>query len=244
MGPVEYEHLVAETLQSEGWQATVTPPTNDFGVDVIAERDGIRLAVQAKMYGGSARRVNPATVMELYGAAAYATCDEALIATDGELMPKASKVAEALGIQVRHIPREGSGTQSARSDAIDSAGDTRFDSIWNEQVKSLEGKTLIAASGRTNSVERVDDSGLVRVSSNGKRQFIGIEIFRWTIEKLLAGNSVTRAEINDRYPKRASSGIVLVLSSVPSFQITKVGGQMALEIAPDERAGLSEKDSR
>lgn len=233
MGPVEYEHHVAEILRSEGWLADVTPPASDMGVDVIAERSGNRLAVQAKMYGGSTRRVNAATVMELYGAAAYAKCEQAMIATDGDLLPEARKVAEALGVQVRLIPRAPEGASKPRTGSHRPPGNGRFDRFWNEQVKGLEGKTLTTGAGRTNSIESVDESGLTRLSSSGKRQHIGIEIFRWTFERLSEGRKVTRAEINDRYPKRASSGIVLVLASTPSFRVTMVAGQMALEMADD-----------
>ena len=56
MTPEEYEHLVAEVLRSEGWDAHVTPYVRDYGLDVIAERDGRRLGVQAKMYGGPTAR--------------------------------------------------------------------------------------------------------------------------------------------------------------------------------------------
>jgi len=39
---------------------------------------------------------------------------------------------------------------------------------------------------------------------------------------LLAGEVVFRDEINAQYPKRASSGIVLVLGSLRMFEIVKV----------------------
>ena len=45
----EDERPVANVLRDEGWAATVTPAVHDVGLDVIAERRGSRLGVQAKM---------------------------------------------------------------------------------------------------------------------------------------------------------------------------------------------------
>lgn len=39
--------------------------------------------------------------------------------------------------------------------------------------------------------------------------------------KLLREGSITRSEINDNYSKRASSGIVLILSQVPVFELVE-----------------------
>ena len=72
-------------LREEGWEATVTPSVADHGLDVIAERAGVRLGVQVKMYG-QGRPVNAATVMLTYGAAAYADCTHSMIATNGRLL--------------------------------------------------------------------------------------------------------------------------------------------------------------
>ncbi|MGI8624458.1 MAG: restriction endonuclease, partial [Solirubrobacteraceae bacterium] len=67
MGPVEYEHHVAEVLAREGWSTAVSRRSRDLGVDVVATRGAERLAVQVKMYGGSATKVNAERVMCLYG---------------------------------------------------------------------------------------------------------------------------------------------------------------------------------
>lgn len=78
----------------------------DLGVDVVAEQRGRRLAVQAKMYGGSATKVNAEQIMCLYGAAAYIDCDEMMLATNGRLTSEAQRVAEKLGVNIRQISAE------------------------------------------------------------------------------------------------------------------------------------------
>ena len=74
MNPQSFEKYVAGIYEKEGYDVTVTPYSGDYGVDVIAEKGGERIAVQVKQYGGSTRKVNRQMVMELHGAAAYAGC--------------------------------------------------------------------------------------------------------------------------------------------------------------------------
>lgn len=56
MNGLAFEHYVAGLLKQQGYVATVTPSSGDLGVDVIAERGGIRHAVQVKRYTGSVSR--------------------------------------------------------------------------------------------------------------------------------------------------------------------------------------------
>jgi restriction system protein len=86
-------------------------------------------------------------------------------------------------------------------------------------IVPLEGTRLAREDGKTNEIVRVDWSGIQRLTSKGNTGFIKIEIFRRVIDRLLAGETVSRAWINDEYPGRASSGIVLILSQVPVFEV-------------------------
>jgi hypothetical protein len=228
--PEEYEHHVAEILREEGWEARVTPHRRDHGVDIVAERGGVRLAVQVKMFGDSNRPVAGKAVMELYGAAAYADCPTAVIATNGRVLPDAEAVAEKLGIEIRIIGGSAPASSTKRSSVTAPAtdGTATFGAIWRDHVVPLAGTMLTRANGTANEILRVDDGGLERRSSNGRTQRIEIEIFRWAIERLLRGETVTRDEINAEYPGRASSGIVLVLSQVPLFEVIAVGRKQAL----------------
>ena len=144
------------------------------------------------MYG-TARRVNRAMVMQLHGAASYFDCTGALIVTDGTLIPDASEVARKLRVEVRLLPAE-------RVPGLAGSNLSRgmdFDSIWTSHIVPLQGTTLRRSNGDTNEILRVDWGGIKRRTSNGKEQVIGIEIFRSVINRLLAGETVTRSEIND-----------------------------------------------
>lgn len=53
MTPADYEHLVGEYFRRLGYRVTVTPASNDYGIDIIATRGNEKIAIQAKMYGGT-----------------------------------------------------------------------------------------------------------------------------------------------------------------------------------------------
>jgi hypothetical protein len=50
MTPTEFEAFCAEELRQAGWNASVTRQSRDQGVDVVAEKDGVRLVLQCKLY--------------------------------------------------------------------------------------------------------------------------------------------------------------------------------------------------
>ena len=53
-----FEFLAGEYLKREGFDIEVTQGVADWGVDVFAEKDGIKYAVQVKMYGDCKTKIN------------------------------------------------------------------------------------------------------------------------------------------------------------------------------------------
>lgn len=237
MTPAEYESLVAAHFARLGYLTRQTATSGDYGVDVFAENADERLAVQVKMYGHTSRRVNRQMVMELHGAKDYFDCDKAVLVTDGEFLPDAIEVAEKLGIrtlmmpaevvseyspaETNHRSRETGASETVTSD-IGSGGAEAptFDQIWTDHVMPLSGQVLHGNGARSNTIEKVDWAGVQRISSTGRRSRIDIEIFRLAVNHILRNGSITRDEINQNYAKRASSGVVLILSQVPLFELT------------------------
>lgn len=229
MRPEQYEHHVAAVLRAEGWQTTVTRLSRDMGVDVLAERTGHRMAVQVKLYGASSTKVNAEQVMCLHGAAAYADCDHAMLATDGTLSSEAVTVAEKLGIEIRRVPAVDDPSGGFVSNAHH---DWSFDSIWERYVEPLAGRELIRSPGKTMQILEVDGSGVRRVTTGGTTQRIAIGTFRWVIDRLLAGEIVTRRDIHDRNARQVSSGVMLILSNVPLFELVTLDGLKAMRMRP------------
>lgn len=53
MDPLAFEELVGELWASAGYSVTVTPGSQDRGIDVVAEGHGSRILIQAKRYSGT-----------------------------------------------------------------------------------------------------------------------------------------------------------------------------------------------
>lgn len=224
MTPRDFEEAVAASLRADGFATELGPGASDYGVDVFATRNGLRFAVQAKMYGGTSRPVNRQMVMELHGAASYFDCAGAILATNGRVLADAREVARKLGIRIIDVgpappasPRP-SGRVTELREPLGEIGRLDFAAIWERFVLPLVGRTLTRPDGSSNTVVAVDWSGVERISSNGELGRIKIEIFEWAIERILRLGAVTRAEINDEYQGRASSGVVLILGQVPLFE--------------------------
>ena len=209
MTPDQYEKYVANYFQNKGYKVKQTPYSNDYGVDVFAEKNKEKIAIQAKMFSNSNRKINRQMVMEFYGAKDFFNCIKGIIVTDGEIIQNAKDVADKLGIEIlfiypqSHVPKNNS----------------QFDEIWENYVMPLEGKTITRNNGKINIILEVNWGGINRITSNGNQQKIDIEIFKKTINHILENGSITRQEINDEYSKRASSGIVLILSQLPMIRL-------------------------
>ena len=69
-----YEFYAAKYLNDLGYTTDVTNAVGDWGVDIFALKDGIKYAVQVKMYGVSKTKISRKDIMELYGAMEYFDC--------------------------------------------------------------------------------------------------------------------------------------------------------------------------
>jgi restriction system protein len=216
----QYEHFVAEFFRNKGYTCEVTPESNDYGVDVIASKDGERIAIQAKMYGDSPRKVNRKSMMELSGAKIVLNCDKAVMMTNGEVQADAKEVADKLGIEIIFMPFFpkpilAEHTNSDGQTCI--SGDVTFETLLQNYIIPLNGKTISGVTGLTNKIISINNAGVTRITKNGKSNTIPIEAFKWAVNRLLAKGIVTRDEINQEFVGRLSSGTILILSQVPIF---------------------------
>jgi restriction system protein len=199
-----------------GYEAKTNSYVGDYGVDVFATKGKEKVAIQVKMYGGGTRKINRQMIMELHGAKDYFDCSKAVIATDGTILKDAKEVANKLKIDILYI--DSGNLQIFNSKKID---DNSFDSIWSKYIIPLKGKTLVRDNNETNEILNVNWSEVERLTSNGNKSKIKIEIFKQAINKLMIDGSITRDYINQNYVGRASSGVILILSQVPFFKRTE-----------------------
>lgn len=220
MNPRQFEEFVCEHFRQQGYKTELTAYSNDYGIDGFAIKGKQKIAIQSKMYGHTTRKINRQMVMELHGAKDFFDCTKAVIATDGIFLQDALVVAEKLKIEILYFNEIRKST-SIRVTTTKNKNNKTFEQIWEDYIIPLRGKTLTRKNGETNQIIKADWSGIERITSNGNKGKIKIEIFKQAVNKLLTDDSITRDYINQNYVGRASSGIILVLSQVPFFKLTE-----------------------
>ena len=94
-GP-EFEAYVSLVLEDNGFRhVRLTKGSGDQGVDILAERNGRRYAIQCKNYAGS---VGNFAVQEVYAGAQYYGCDEAAVICPGDFTRGARELAASTGV--------------------------------------------------------------------------------------------------------------------------------------------------
>jgi restriction system protein len=93
MTGVQFEEYFAAVLVGLGYQVTMTKTTGDFGVDLIAIKDGTRTAVQCKRKRGGA--VGGAAVQQVVAGAAMHGCSATMVVTNNLFTRAAQQLAAA-----------------------------------------------------------------------------------------------------------------------------------------------------
>jgi len=94
---IEFEHWVARNLQNFGWDTSVTQGSGDNGVDVVARKGGIGVAIQCKLYAGS---VGNKAVQEIYAGMKHMRLDRAVVISTGQYTRAAKALAATTGVSL------------------------------------------------------------------------------------------------------------------------------------------------
>jgi len=94
MSGESFEEYVAELLRFQGYKTRMTPRSGDYGVDVVAFKDGVKTAVQIKRYSGKldqkpVREAVTGMAVRQYG------CTKAMVVTNSTF----TKAAEFLAYE-------------------------------------------------------------------------------------------------------------------------------------------------
>lgn len=94
-----FERQIGAILAGLGYSVTFTPASGDQGVDLIAERGGVRLAIQCKDYRAPAG--NDA-VQQAYAGAAFYNAARAVVVAPNGFTTAAKQLAASLGVECLH----------------------------------------------------------------------------------------------------------------------------------------------
>lgn len=108
MTGAEFEAFCADRLRDCGWEVRLTPLSHDQGVDVIAEKSGVRVALQCKLY---AKPVGNSAVQEIAAGRVHQQAHYGAVVTNGTFTPSAKELSATNGIRLLHysdLPQLGS----------------------------------------------------------------------------------------------------------------------------------------
>ena len=92
---VDYERYVGEILQQNEYQVKETPTTGDQGVDLIATKNNIRIAIQCKFYS---KPVGNKAVQEVATGKEFYDCEYACVVSNNTYTLSAKKLASASNV--------------------------------------------------------------------------------------------------------------------------------------------------
>jgi HJR/Mrr/RecB family endonuclease len=98
----EFESILMNMYNNLGYSAKLTKGGSDWGVDIIAKKEGAIFAVQAKRYSGS---VGTQAVQEVFSGTKFYNATSAVVITNSRFTDSAVHLAKKLGVTL--IDRSG-----------------------------------------------------------------------------------------------------------------------------------------
>lgn len=95
--PTDFENYVASLYRSRGYDVRVTPRTNDGGIDILMEKDGVTYSVEVKLYSPD-NVVSREQIQKLWAAQLHSNINESIFVTTSRFSSEAIAFAAEHGI--------------------------------------------------------------------------------------------------------------------------------------------------
>ncbi|HAQ62835.1 MAG TPA: hypothetical protein DCR23_00055 [Ruminococcaceae bacterium] len=92
MTGIEFEDFLCELFQKDGYKTSITKASGDQGIDVLLERHGLRIGVQAKCYSST---VGNFAIQEAVAGKMFYNCDKVMVVTNNYFTNAAIELAKA-----------------------------------------------------------------------------------------------------------------------------------------------------
>lgn len=99
MSGAMFEIFCQETLENSGWSVVRKGGTGDQGVDLIAKREGVVVAIQCKRYS---KPVGNKAVQEVEAGRQFEQAHRAAVVSTADYTPAARQLASSLGVLLLH----------------------------------------------------------------------------------------------------------------------------------------------
>ena len=98
LSPLEFEKYVARLFSLRGYKTNLTPVSSDYGLDVILEKEKVKIGVQVKHYTNA---VGVRAVQEVIAGMKYYKCSEGYVVTSAHsFTAQAHNLANASNIKL------------------------------------------------------------------------------------------------------------------------------------------------
>ncbi|MBI2665411.1 restriction endonuclease [Candidatus Woesearchaeota archaeon] len=99
LSPFEFEEFIAKLFRKMGYKAHATKKTGDYGIDVIAEKDGKKIAIQCKQ-NQLGNNVGNVTVQNTLGSMWKIKADQSIIITTSNFTKQAEEQAKEAPVEL------------------------------------------------------------------------------------------------------------------------------------------------
>ncbi len=99
LDPIEYETYCASLLEERGWNTRLTQASGDQGVDVLATKGDIVIAIQCKRYAGA---VGNDAVQQVFAGKKHYSAHFAAVVSNGIFSSSARQLAHSTGVLLLH----------------------------------------------------------------------------------------------------------------------------------------------
>lgn len=99
MPPQDFELFIARFFQDTGFLTEQIRHSGDYGVDVIATKEGRRIAIQVKRYA-KGNKVGVSDVNQAIGGAKFYNCDHVIVITTSGFTQPARRLANEAGVEL------------------------------------------------------------------------------------------------------------------------------------------------
>jgi len=150
LSPEQFEEWCGDRLREQGFTVTIVGGQGDHGIDLIAERDCARTAVQCKRWFG-VRSVGEPQIRDLLGAMQHEGAANGMVLTTGQFSPAARTWAQGKSITLWG-PEEllaGSPPASLRATTLTAASTQACPSCGRDLVRRVNRSTQMPFWGCT-----------------------------------------------------------------------------------------------
>lgn len=100
--PLDFEKYLSKILKKAGAKTKTTKKSGDFGVDILAEKGNVSIAVQVKRYN---QKVGVSAVQEAYSGAKYYKSHKAAVVSNNGFTASAARLANELGVALVDVEK-------------------------------------------------------------------------------------------------------------------------------------------